>query len=345
MSKKEKLKKTGRLLLILLLVFNTAVSAHYVYRKIEARIIASRPEPEPAEEPVPQSVWDKYPGSPVLGDESTGSLFDPFVIRYDGEYHMYVSDRKNGSIALSTSKDGVNWSSLTQVLEKNRDSGWEDSVNRCSTAVHDGTWYLYYTGQQNGVSRIGAALSTDGIHFERVGNDCILSPSSALEGSSVMDPFVIYDVDEGLFKMWYSAGETHEPDVICYATSKDGINFERYKYNPVFSKGTAEYDRAKVAVGHVEKVSKNEYLMFYIGYENEYKASICIARSEDGIRGWERYEKNPIIVPSPDSWDQSSCYRPAVVFDSTSGKWMLWYNGRNETSEYIGLATYSKSIY
>ena len=44
----------------------------------------------------------------------------------------------------------------------------------------------------------------------------------------------IYDADEGLFKLWYYARGTFTagtlpgvPSLSCYATSRDGINFER----------------------------------------------------------------------------------------------------------------------
>ena len=36
-----------------------------------------------------------------------------------------------------------------------------------------------------------------------------------------MNPFVMYE--DGKFKMWYAAGETYEPNVICYAESDDGV--------------------------------------------------------------------------------------------------------------------------
>jgi len=50
-------------------------------------------------------------------------------------------------------------------------------------------------------------------------------PEFDFEKKWVMNPHVIYDKDEKIFKMWYEAGETYEPDVIYYAISKDGINW------------------------------------------------------------------------------------------------------------------------
>ena len=38
------------------------------------------------------------------------------------------------------------------------------------------------------------------------------------------------------------------------------------------------------------------YLMFYIGFETTQHAQIGLARSRDGVTGWERHPANPIIL-------------------------------------------------
>ena len=50
---------------------------------------------------------------------------------------------------------------------------------------------------------------------------------------NVMNPNAIYDKAEKIYKMNYAAGEYYEPDLICYATSKDRIIWEKYKNNPI----------------------------------------------------------------------------------------------------------------
>ena len=39
------------------------------------------------------------------------------------------------------------------------------------------------------------------------------------------------------------------------------------------------------------------YFMFYIGFRDMDHAQIGLARSKDGITGWERHPANPIIRP------------------------------------------------
>jgi predicted GH43/DUF377 family glycosyl hydrolase len=78
--------------------------------------------------------------------------------------------------------------------------------------------------------------------------------------------------------------------------------------------------------------------MFYIGFRDEDYAQIGIAKSPDGIGNWTRYESNPVIFPTPDKWDASSCYKPFVIREKD--RWLLWYNGRNGSLEQIGLAVF-----
>lgn len=269
--------------------------------------------------------WDKYKNNPVLGDESTESLFDPYVfVDKDGTYRMYVSWRKKGAIAVTTSKDGINWSELKIVLDK------------------DGLYHMWYTGQSNEISKIGYATSEDGYSFNKKSEPVVINEKE-WEKDSVMNPDVIYDKEEKVFKMWYVAGETYEPDVIAYATSEDGINWNKYSQNPILraNKDKKTLDNYKVGGCDVHKLSNNLYIMFYIGYTDINTARIFIAKSQDGIN-WVRTGR-PIIVPEKGKFDAEACYKPSAIFDNKNNRWMLWYNGRTSDKEYIGLAIYNKN--
>ena len=171
----------------------------------------------------------KYSFNPVLGNNKIGTLFDPYVIKNTNLYKMVVSWRPKGVLALSISKDGIIWSDLKIILNKGKKESWESIVNRACLLKCYNKYYLWYTGQYRGKSNIGLAISDDGLNFKKNNNNPVLKPEYIYEKQSVMIPNVIYDYEENIFKMWYSAGEIYEPDVICYATSKDGINWVKYK--------------------------------------------------------------------------------------------------------------------
>jgi len=286
--------------------------------------------------------FKKYP-TPVFGGPETGTMFDAFIRKQpDGRLRMDVSWRPRESFAVTFSDDGIHWSEPVITLGPNQASGWEQIVNRnCVLPDPAGAgWLMWYTGQVweggHGKSWIGIARSDDGIRFERFRENPVLVPEADFEKESVMNPFVMFE--NGKFKMWYAAGETYEPNVICYAESDDGINWIKYSENPIFrSNPEKEYEQERIGACDVLKEDDGGYLMFYIGYRDIHTACVCAARSKDGITGWERVPENPLVMPTPDAWDAESCYKPTVV-QADDGTYRLWYNGRRGGAEFIGYA-------
>lgn len=283
--------------------------------------------------------WRKYEGNPVLGSEALGTCFDIFVMEDGGEYRMYFSWRNRKSLAVSTSKDGVEWSEPRVILEPRLDTGWEDDLNRNCIVKREDGYHMWYTGQANHQhSWIGYATSQDGLNWKRMSDQPVLFPERPFEGASVMCPCVIWDETRKLFKMWYSAGETYEPNVIGYATSRDGMHWDKLPSNPIVTP-MREFPCEQDRIGACQVFQRDGwYYMFYIGYEDIDTARICLARSPDGVTRWQRHPQNPIVSPSEGEWDADACYKPHVVWQPERQRWLLWYNGRHGAPEYIGLA-------
>ena len=284
-------------------------------------------------------TFTKYSDCPVFGNAETGTVFDAYVWTDRGRYRMDFSWRGKMACAVTFSDDGIHWDEPMITLERNTNSGWEDNLNRnCVLKIGD-TYKMWYTGQARGYSFIGLAESDDGIHFHRVGNEPVIIPELPWELESVMNPCVLFE--GGIYRMWYSAGETYEPNVNAYAESEDGIHWRKSRINPIFTKEPSNYyEQDRVGGCQVIKTEDMGYLMFYIGYEDIDTARICVARSENGITGWQRSSLNPIIEPTASSWDCNATYKPTVLWNEQESKWMLWYNGRAANREYIGHAIY-----
>lgn len=279
--------------------------------------------------------WVKYDKNPVMGGGDLGTIFDICVVAKKDGYAMYSSWRPQKSIAIHYSEDGKTWTLPKTVLPAG-DKSWEFRVNRPCVVLKDGVYHMWYTGQEKKAkSRIGYAASKDGVHFERR-PEPIMVPTEKWEGESIMCPHVIWDDGDKIFKMWYSGGESYEPNAIGYATSLDGINWLKHRGNPVCTpKRELNWEKDRVTACQVIKRA-HDYLMFYIGFEDIHTARIGIARSRDGISNWERYSGNPIIQPTPGGWDASAAYKPYALYDGND--WLLWYNGRTDRLERIGLA-------
>jgi beta-1,2-mannobiose phosphorylase / 1,2-beta-oligomannan phosphorylase len=288
------------------------------------------------------SGWRKYEKNPVIGGRH-GTCFDVSVLTVDGVYRMYLSWRPRKAIALCESRDGLSWTEPRIVLDGLGPSSWEWDVNRPSVIRHDGRYQMWYTAQdasEDGTgSRLGCATSVDGLSWVRSGSP-VMEAHGGWEGGNIMCPHVLFDDDEGLYKLWYSAGERYEPDSIGYATSLDGITWQRARHAPVFGPHTAHpWEAYKVTAAQVIKTDGG-YLMFYIGFENLQLARIGVARSPDGVDGWERSAANPIIGPDPEAWDAEACYKPFAVREKD--RWILWYNGRAGSIEQIGVAFHTE---
>ncbi len=234
------------------------------------------------------------------------------------------------------SEDGLAWGEPRVVLGPNPASGWEEEVNRPVVLRDGGTYRMWYTGQAQGKSWIGHATSADGKSWERTSPRPVLSPEQPWEKVAVMCPHVFFDGKQGVYRMWYSGGEQYEPNAIGYATSADGRKWTKHEKNPVFMpEPNHAWEKDRVTACQVVRHGA-WHVLFYIGFQDKDHAQIGLARSKDGITGWERHPANPILRPGNGRWDADSVYKPYAIFDGK--RWLLWYNGRRGGVEQIGVA-------
>ena len=293
--------------------------------------------------------WNKSPHNPLLKWDEHGTCFDPSILVDEPphpKYRLYFSWRAQNAIALIESDDAQHWSAPRIVLGSapRRDHS-EFEINRQIVLKHDGLYHMYYSGQapdhrSNGHARIFHAVSLDGYEWKRDAH-CALTGTADWEKLGVMCPHVNWNAERRIFQMWYSGmsdgGSMYEPDAIGYAESPDGTLWQKRPANPIFK-------AADIPSGAIMKVTACQvlqldgwHMMFYIGFQDHDKATICLARSKDGISNWEQHPQNPIIAPTPAAWDADSCYKPSACFDGH--RWLLWYNGRRGEPEQLGLAT------
>lgn len=280
--------------------------------------------------PATSDGWMKN-ANPILGSAKSGSYFDPYVLSCGSKHYVYISRRKDNTVVRFEITDNMQLKNEVVTLSGVK-SSWEEAVNRACVVKVDSAYMMWYTGQFEGKSCIGVASSEDGIHFEKYAGNPVLVPEGRIERNSVMNPCVIFDERDNLYKMWFAAGETYEPDVICYATSQDGIHWDRHSVNPVLQRSNNEYDLKKVGGCDVH-FENGQFVMYYIGYHDVDTARICCAVSDDGI-SWSRIKQNPVVSPSPESWDAHAVYKPAY-FRNQSEEYIL-YNGRVDDLERIG---------
>jgi hypothetical protein len=112
---------------------------------------------------------------------------------------MWFCWRPKKSIALVESKDGIHWSKPLIVLGPNRDTEWEEDVNRPAVLKMADGYHLWYTGQARGHSWIGYATSPDGKTWKRQSPRPV---KGRWDEDAVYKPFPL--LDRGRWLLWYN---------------------------------------------------------------------------------------------------------------------------------------------
>lgn len=137
---------------------------------------------------------------------------------------------------------------------------------------------------------------------------------------------VLWDATEGLFKMWYEAYNPIDPHPchrICYATSNDGIDWDRPSLGLIEWQGSRDnnmvhigddtIDSATVAIDPFDAPPEQRYKMML--YDHSHRALVRMA-SPDGMR-WRHL--------GPVSLRGSVGDRHSMLADCQQGKWVVYH--------------------
>lgn len=313
------------------------------YKKHSANPIYGPGDPKPFSGPLTGAARFT-PAKPL----STSGKWDHWtngvgIVRSADEkhYHMYYADQKNGiGFAVASINKPTEWKEhpTSPVLKPLGEPHWEGArLNQPRLAkVTDTHWRMYYTGWGQGLWRMGLAESFDGgVTWKRYSDDPILplGPKGSFDSEAACVPMVVKSGN--LWKMWYTGSQNRKESInICYATSSDGIHWNKHSENPVLSTiKDSQWETGVISRPFVleeDGIVKMWYSMrgptYRIGY----------AESLDGIH-WERSPISPILDVSPSGWDHDMVEYPEI--DIVNGVYRMWYCGNG-----FGTVGYSEGI-
>jgi len=160
-----------------------------------------------------QDQWTESAlGVEVTQDDTSGAwgvLGDPQIwVGFLGT-RMALADTESGNlVAAALAGDGSVWAYEANDILTGRSGNWDASLSGPMVVAElDGEWLFYDGNDEAGTSSIGVAYSEDGLTYRRVnGGEPVLGLGSGQdEGVSVADPFVVYDAQSDLWRMYYSA--------------------------------------------------------------------------------------------------------------------------------------------
>jgi predicted GH43/DUF377 family glycosyl hydrolase len=279
------------------------------------------------------TLW-KYRGNPLIGEgaattwDDTG-VYDPCVVFAKGKYYVYYSGYSgtNYAIGLYTATDGTSFSPYgsNPVLSQGG-VGKPDAtgVHDPFVIYEDGTFKMWYTGNNGGVYSICYATSTDGTTWTKKDPANVLNQPGSGWGSVYFgDPCVVKF--EGTYWMFLSGSSVANNELVGLATSTDGVSWTLYSSNPIMSKApTGEFGQQEikdVAVYRDDEI----WRMFFTGRDSgAEKYRIGRAWSFDGLK-WFRDPKEVLKLGA--AFDTSQVNSPGVIWDD--GTLFMYYHGDN----------------
>jgi predicted GH43/DUF377 family glycosyl hydrolase len=120
----------------------------------------------------------------------------PAVVYVEGVFHMWLAGSA-GSVAHTTSSDGVRWTPLEQIDVS--PAPWHLDV-----AYADGGFVMLIVDSPVAGAHVIAGTSEDGISWS-TRNDSLISPGSGWDDERIYRSTLLYDGSSGLLRVWYSA--------------------------------------------------------------------------------------------------------------------------------------------
>ena len=300
--------------------------------------------------------WQKHPDNPIMassdaGGWDAGNITTVCIIRSGEMLRYYYGSRLNGiGWATAPVMDMHRWVKQPgPVLTAGDENCFDDGgvLAPWVVPVDEKLWLMYYVGyklhEKIGpihIHQIGLAESHDeGITWRKVSDHPVIScgPKGSYDGFSTSSACVLRV--NGKWMMWYT-GIAQVPYLtgICLATSSDGYDWKKHEGNPVMRYDPYYKSDAFVLGKPCVLYEDGIFKMWYSAqgltedyHRGEYR--ICYAESADGIE-WERYVKNPVLLPSGSGWDMSMVEYPGVLV--TGKDYHMWFSGNDYGS--IGYA-------
>lgn len=218
-------------------------------------------------------LWDFWLVSP----HEWGDALTPYHLYYlQAPRTLRDPNLRHGAATVghAVSHDLRQWVHCGTALEAGQPGSWDDrAIWTGSVTIRDGLAYMFYTGSSHSerapVQRIGLAVSTDLMHWERYRGNPLLEvdtrwyePQSAEQGGTRAwrDPYVVYSSEEEAYYMFLTARVNEGPPdgrgVIGLARSTDLLSWE------VLPPASVPGDFSEMEVPQVVPLNGQYYLLF-----------------------------------------------------------------------------------
>lgn len=218
--------------------------------------------------------WTKSPANPVIKPDTTNPvicekgahdpevLWNPNLNKFQLWYVVNCEPQPTGVarywVKYGQSTDGINWT-IQQTPVLSPTLSWEqEGISFPTVGLDNNVYKIWYSGRDSsGNWRIGYATSADGKTWNKYQQNPIISPTKPWELSHIGGSEVIFE--NGRYTMYYHGAPIWPPLNLIYATSSDGITWEKPDDNPII---TANQTETNVSTPDVIKDNQG-YKIYY----------------------------------------------------------------------------------
>jgi hypothetical protein len=198
---------------------------------------------------------------------------------------------------------------------------------------------MWYDGHDlNDETAIGLATSTDGLTWTKsLSNPVLVGTPGEWDGESTEHGSYVIK-EGGLYKMWYEGSPDYGVRQTGYATSTDGIDWNKYPGNPVIQAGPEGYDQQ--VAGHGSVLHEGGTYKRWYHAMGDQGVIIAYATAPDEVT-WTK--QGPVLLPEPGGWDEGALWGPSVL--NLDGTYWMWYSGAGPLGPpAIGVVTSTNGI-
>jgi len=256
--------------------------------------------------------YDNITGTLNLLSDSTADIMLNDV--HTGTWHLLVNAEDSAGVILYTGNSDV------EIL-----AGFITQVNLTLNPTGEGTGSIYIF--------VNWGTTTTKNWTDYSNNPILNRQNTNYDVFGVSQPFVIKE--NNTYKMWYNGLSSRGVAYVFYATSINGIIWNK-RENPVLYPGNeGDWDSGRAGPGPVIKID-NIYYMYYHSWQHYWEiGGIGLATSTDGIN-WTKYPQ-PILTGG--DWD---FHLMATSVVRKNDLYYMYYSGGSEYR--IGLATSTDGI-
>jgi predicted GH43/DUF377 family glycosyl hydrolase len=241
-------------------------------------------------------------------------------------------------LCLAESADGFAWQNVPTgdpvdgLILRGRLGEWDEHLETSHLSKLGGTYRLFYSGYRDQGYPIpgfpgflGLALSTDGQSFARGSPAPVLQPTPGWHDNDAIFSPTVLSVDGTHYMIYTGHCYTNcaeEPGVrLLAATSPDGSTWTKVT-EPVLTRSTEiAWMKDGAAEADLIQGPDGAFYLFFTGLQDDRRV-IGVARGASPFGPWQ-VNPEPIVQPTPDSFDQAGALSPEVIVEQ--GKARMWY--------------------